>query len=199
MGTPMDEMENRYRRQIRSSLDFIEERLKEGFSLQEAASKANASLYHFYRLFRAFTGCSLAEYIRERRLESAAWDLARPDRLVRPRLHAEKRERTYAAEDNRDRGIQHSGRGIHGNTRVVRERSARGSGGLYRSFGSHLHGVASLDASGRAMGKRDPLDALAFTIGAFLFWVNGDDYAAGSAIASAASGNVPRRKRGTPA
>jgi AraC family transcriptional regulator len=82
MGTPMDEMENRYRRQIQSSLDFIEERLKQDFSLQEVASKANASLYHFHRLFRAFTGYSLAEYIRERRLESAAWDLARSDRAV---------------------------------------------------------------------------------------------------------------------
>jgi predicted MFS family arabinose efflux permease len=37
------------------------------------------------------------------------------------------------------------------------------------------------------MRKRDPLDALAFTIGAFLFWVNGDNYAAAPLLVRMAS------------
>jgi AraC family transcriptional regulator len=78
----MDEREGRYRRQLQSSIDFIEENLNGDFSLKDVASRANASLYHFHRLFRAFTGYSTAEYIRVRRLESAAVDLARTERAV---------------------------------------------------------------------------------------------------------------------
>ena len=72
----MGEMaENNYRQRVQNSIEFIEANLKEDLSLQVVSLQANASLYHFHRLFRAFVGESLKEYIRHRRLACAACDL----------------------------------------------------------------------------------------------------------------------------
>ncbi len=44
--------------------------------------QANTSIFHFHRLFRAFMGRSLAEYIRERRLYYAARDLVETKKSI---------------------------------------------------------------------------------------------------------------------
>jgi AraC family transcriptional regulator len=61
-----------YRERLQDAIDYIEEHLMEDLPLQEVSRRANASLYHFHRLFRAFVGESLMEYIRHRRLTGAA-------------------------------------------------------------------------------------------------------------------------------
>jgi len=54
------------------ALSYIESHLDEELSLDRVAGTAYYSPYHFHRLFRRFTGQSLAEYIRRLRLESAS-------------------------------------------------------------------------------------------------------------------------------
>ena len=65
---------NHYER-IQKSIDFIEAHLKDKITLLEVSEKACFSLYHFFRTFHALTGESPADYIRKRRLASAAFDL----------------------------------------------------------------------------------------------------------------------------
>lgn len=60
---------------IRKSIDFIEEHLAEEITLEKLAERAFISKYHFHRLFRSNTGKTLMEYIRERRLAQAAYEL----------------------------------------------------------------------------------------------------------------------------
>ncbi len=66
---------NGYERRLQNSIEFIEANLKSEMSLRDISFQANASLYHFHRLFRAFVGESLSEYVRHRRLTRAAEDL----------------------------------------------------------------------------------------------------------------------------
>lgn len=61
-----------YFERIQKSIDFIESRLKERFSLKDVASEAAFSLYHFQRVFHSLAGHNLKEYIRKRRLSDAA-------------------------------------------------------------------------------------------------------------------------------
>ncbi len=74
--------ENGYERRLQNSIDFIEANLKGEMSLRDISFQANASLYHFHRLFRAFVGESLSEYVRHRRLSRAAEDLLRTKKTV---------------------------------------------------------------------------------------------------------------------
>jgi AraC family transcriptional regulator len=67
--------ENGYEERLQRSIDFIEENLRGEMALSDISRQANASLYHFHRLFRAFVGESLSEYVRHRRLNRAAEDL----------------------------------------------------------------------------------------------------------------------------
>jgi AraC family transcriptional regulator len=57
------------------ALLFIQNNIQEEFDLEAVASEAGFSPYHFYRLFRTFTGESLKAYIRRLRLENAAFRL----------------------------------------------------------------------------------------------------------------------------
>jgi AraC family transcriptional regulator len=57
---------------IQQSIEFIETNLTTDFALEDVARQANFSLFYFHRLFHAFTGLSLKEYIRRRRLSEAA-------------------------------------------------------------------------------------------------------------------------------
>ena len=72
----MNEKEYRYRRQLQNAIDYVEENLLEDMRLSDVSASANTSIFHFHRLFRAFTGYSLADYIRDRRMYAAALDLA---------------------------------------------------------------------------------------------------------------------------
>ncbi len=59
--------------------DYIEKHLEEPLSLEALAGVAHFSPYHFHRLFAAFTGETLFQYIQRLRLEKAIfWLLAQP-------------------------------------------------------------------------------------------------------------------------
>lgn len=57
---------------IWKALLFIQENLDEEVTLHQVAKAAHYSPYHFHRVFRAFTGESLHNYIRRLRMEKAA-------------------------------------------------------------------------------------------------------------------------------
>lgn len=61
---------------IGRALDFIEENLGRPFSLEEAASEAAWSLFHFHRVFQEIVGLPPGTYLRARRLSEAARDIA---------------------------------------------------------------------------------------------------------------------------
>ena len=57
------------------ALSYMEDNLEGEISLTEAARIACSSQYHFQRLFSYIVGLPLAEYLRNRRLSKAAFDL----------------------------------------------------------------------------------------------------------------------------
>ncbi len=61
---------------IQSTIDYIEQHLKEPMRAEELAGQAGFSLYHFYKVFQSQTGLPVMEYIRRRRLAYAAADMA---------------------------------------------------------------------------------------------------------------------------
>jgi AraC-type DNA-binding domain-containing proteins len=60
---------------MRRSIDFIEQHLSEEITLDNLAQLARFSKYHFHRMFKSTIGKPLMEYIRERRLTRAAYEL----------------------------------------------------------------------------------------------------------------------------
>lgn len=62
---------NHYER-VQKSIDYIENNLKEELSLEEIARQSLMSISGLYRLFFAFTGHSIKDYVRMRRLSEAA-------------------------------------------------------------------------------------------------------------------------------
>lgn len=64
-----------YEHQLNKVIDFIGKNLDEKLSLDELCAVACLSKYHFHRLFTAFTGLSLKQYIRWLRLKRAAHQL----------------------------------------------------------------------------------------------------------------------------
>ena len=63
-------------------LEFIDRHLDETLELDALASVANFSAFHFHRLFTAWMGETLGEFVRRRRLEVAAQRLAAQPRLA---------------------------------------------------------------------------------------------------------------------
>ena len=61
---------------LEKALRYIEAHLKEAMSLDDIAFAANYSPWHFHRLFMAFTGITVGEYVRKRRLSEASRELA---------------------------------------------------------------------------------------------------------------------------
>ncbi|KWX75554.1 transcriptional regulator, AraC family [Paenibacillus jilunlii] len=57
---------------IHKSIDFIEQHLDEELNLDRIAREAGFSKFHFHRIFQKYVGKSPAEYIRTRKLSSAA-------------------------------------------------------------------------------------------------------------------------------
>jgi len=55
---------------------FVDEHLKQEFSLSELADYAGYSAFHFAREFKSELGLSVMEYVRERRVYTAAKDIA---------------------------------------------------------------------------------------------------------------------------
>lgn len=64
-----------YQHQLDKVIDFIGKHLDEKLSLEQLSHIASFSKYHFHRLFTAYTGLSLQQYIRWLRLKRAAHQL----------------------------------------------------------------------------------------------------------------------------
>jgi AraC family transcriptional regulator len=70
-----------YARRMHRVLEYIDRHLDEQLELQTLASVANFSPFHFHRLFNAWMGETLGDYVRRRRLEVAAQRM-----IAQPRL-----------------------------------------------------------------------------------------------------------------
>lgn len=57
-----------YLKIMQNSIDYIEENLKEDLSAENLARLTGFSSYHYYRLFNAYVGMPVMQYIRRRRL-----------------------------------------------------------------------------------------------------------------------------------
>jgi AraC family transcriptional regulator len=64
-----------YRERIVRTLVYIQEHLDDPLGLEQAASVAAFSTFHFHRIFRGLVGESLGEYVRRLRLERSARNL----------------------------------------------------------------------------------------------------------------------------
>ena len=60
---------------INKAIDYIEQHLYEKINVADVAKSASYSYFHFHRFFYAFTGETLGNYIRGRRLTQGAYDL----------------------------------------------------------------------------------------------------------------------------
>lgn len=63
-------------------LEYIDRHLDEQLELETLAAVANFSAFHFHRLFAAWFGETLGEYVRRRRLETAAMRMVAQPRLA---------------------------------------------------------------------------------------------------------------------
>jgi AraC family transcriptional regulator len=66
-----------YYERIQTSIDYIEDNLKNMITLEDVAETSFFSKYHFHRIFQSVVGESVMEYIRKRRLSEAVFDLQR--------------------------------------------------------------------------------------------------------------------------
>ncbi len=71
-----------YRACIQASIDYIEDHLKEELTAQDLADIAGFSPYHYYRVFHAYVGKTVMEYIRCRRLAHAVVELVQNKRII---------------------------------------------------------------------------------------------------------------------
>ncbi|MDF2872059.1 MAG: transcriptional regulator, AraC family [Anaerocolumna sp.] len=67
---------------IQKTIDYIETNLKEEIDINRAISESGYSLTHFYRIIQSFSGISLKDYIRNRRLSEAAVALRMSDTRI---------------------------------------------------------------------------------------------------------------------
>jgi len=61
-----------YIEKIEQIIDYIEKHLDEKYTLEELAAQIHLSPFHFHRIFQIYTGEALGDYVRKRRLTSAA-------------------------------------------------------------------------------------------------------------------------------
>ena len=61
-----------YERRIHRVVAHIDRHLEEALDLDTLAAVAHFSSFHFHRLFRAWTGETLGDYVRRRRVETGA-------------------------------------------------------------------------------------------------------------------------------
>ena len=60
---------------MNEALDYIEDNLSDGIDDNELERITGTSVYHFRRMFSFLSGMSLGEYIRNRKLSNATFDL----------------------------------------------------------------------------------------------------------------------------
>jgi AraC family transcriptional regulator len=72
-----------YISRINKAIDYIEQNIDNALNLDDISQAANFSKFHFHRIFSAFTGETLNNYVKRRRLEKAAsYILAQPELTV---------------------------------------------------------------------------------------------------------------------
>ena len=71
-----------YRAVIQESLDHIEKQVRGDIRVDRLASLAGFSSFHYYRIFEAYVGMPVMEYVRRRRLAHAAYAMADRPRLI---------------------------------------------------------------------------------------------------------------------
>ncbi len=71
-----------YRACIQESIDYIEDHLKDDLTAETLARIAGFSPYHYSRVFHAYVGKTIMEYIRCRRLAHAAVELVQGKRII---------------------------------------------------------------------------------------------------------------------
>ncbi len=64
---------------IQSAIEYIEENITEELDINDVASRAYVSAFHFQRMFSVLCGISVGEYVRNRRLTLAAQELSATD------------------------------------------------------------------------------------------------------------------------
>ncbi|MCA1010559.1 AraC family transcriptional regulator [Halobacillus halophilus] len=67
---------------MQRSIDYMENHLLEDISIEEIASQADTSVFHFQRMFTLLTEIPVAEYLRKRRLTLAAHELSKTNGKV---------------------------------------------------------------------------------------------------------------------
>ena len=67
---------------FQESIDYIEHNLPEELNIEEIAKKAGLSPFYYQRIFGALCGMTVGEYIRARRMTTAAQELACSDYKV---------------------------------------------------------------------------------------------------------------------
>lgn len=71
-----------YKNALSKTVKYVEENLCEPFSLEDLVEVNGFSQWHFSRLFHAFTGYSISDYIRARRLTEAANELFMDKKII---------------------------------------------------------------------------------------------------------------------
>lgn len=71
-----------YCENIQKSIDYIEDHLKDNTDINLAISQSGYSTTHFYRIFQAFMGESIKEYVIKRKLSEAAVELVTTKRRL---------------------------------------------------------------------------------------------------------------------
>ena len=67
---------------LNEAIKYIEDNLQGNIDYDKAAKIACCSTYHFQRMFSYIAGVSLSEYIRQRRMTLAAFDLQKGDKVI---------------------------------------------------------------------------------------------------------------------
>lgn len=67
---------------VKKAIIYIEDHLKERLCAEDVAKCVNLSYYHFHRIFYVWTGETLGDYIRKRRLTQAACELLSTNKRI---------------------------------------------------------------------------------------------------------------------
>lgn len=67
---------------INQATDYIEENIKDDIKLEHIAKNANVSYHYFSKMFSAISGYTLKEYIRNRRITVASYEVAHTDTRI---------------------------------------------------------------------------------------------------------------------
>ncbi len=70
------------RKTMQNSIDYIEENLKTDITVKELADMAGFSLFHYYRLFQGTLGLPVMQYIIQRKLINAIYEISLGNKMI---------------------------------------------------------------------------------------------------------------------